>query len=49
MLASHLNEPRRIIQVVAGPRQVDKTTLVGGDGVAVADFLTTPLSKWLGT
>lgn len=28
-LATRLAEPRRFIQVVAGPRQVGKTTLVG--------------------
>ena len=28
-LARRLGEPRRFIQVVAGPRQVGKTTLVG--------------------
>jgi predicted AAA+ superfamily ATPase len=27
-LSRRLNEPRRFIQVVAGPRQVGKTTLV---------------------
>ncbi len=36
-LASRLTEPRRFIQVVAGPRQVGKTTLVGQvlEGVAM--------------
>ena len=29
VLARRLSEPRRFIQVVAGPRQVGKTTLVG--------------------
>jgi uncharacterized protein len=28
MLSSYLKEPRRFMQVVAGPRQVGKTTLV---------------------
>ena len=28
VLASRLGEPRRFLQVVAGPRQVGKTTLV---------------------
>jgi uncharacterized protein len=28
VLASRLNEPRRFVHVVAGPRQVGKTTLV---------------------
>lgn len=28
ILSGRLNEPRRFIQVVAGPRQVGKTTLV---------------------
>lgn len=28
ILSSRLDEPRRFIQVVAGPRQVGKTTLV---------------------
>ena len=30
VLLARLHEPRRFIQVVAGPRQVGKTTLVGG-------------------
>jgi uncharacterized protein len=29
LLASRLEEPRGVIQVIAGPRQVGKTTLVG--------------------
>ena len=58
-LFSRLAEPRRFIQVVAGPRQVGKTTLVqqvceaigpllvGGDGIAVDEFLQMPLESWL--
>ena len=38
-LAARLAEPRRFIQVVAGPRQVGKTTLVQ----QVTDALTVPV------
>src|SRR5215218_600495 len=38
-LAARLAEPRRFIQVVAGPRQVGKTTLVQ----QVTDTLTVPV------
>lgn len=59
--AARLAEPRRFVQVVAGPRQVGKTNalaarralhrklLVGGDGIAVADFLSAPVSRWFET
>ena len=39
LLAARLREPRRFIQVVSGPRQVGKTTLVG----QVAETLAVPV------
>ncbi len=55
ILSSRLNEPRRFIQVVAGPRQVGKTTLVqqvcGASGLPVqfasADEPTLRGPEWI--
>ena len=41
VLAARLAEPRRFIQVVAGPRQVGKSTLVQ----QVTDALTLPVRQ----
>lgn len=48
-LVSRLREPRRYVQVVAGARQVDKTTLVEGDGISLDEFLIKPVEHWLQT
>lgn len=56
VLANRLTEPRRFIQVVAGPRQVGKTTLVQqvteGSGLPVryasADQPTLRSPMWIG-
>lgn len=34
-----MNEPRRFIQVLAGPRQVGKSTLIGEDGWSLLSVL----------
>ena len=41
VLEARLAEPRRVLQVVAGPRQVGKTTLVH------EEFLSRPVTDWL--
>lgn len=50
-LRRRLAEPRRLIQVVAGPRQVGRTTLVqqliGDEGIALEEFLSQPVSHWI--
>jgi predicted AAA+ superfamily ATPase len=55
ILAARLREPRRFLQIVTGPRQVGKTTLVeqvvAGGGmphlfVSGDRFETVPLSHW---
>jgi predicted AAA+ superfamily ATPase len=56
-LLKRLQERRRFVQVLAGPRQVGKTTgvrqvkpkrqlLVGGQGLALEEFLSKPAAHW---
>lgn len=55
VLASRLAEPRRFLQILAGPRQVGKTTLArqvaeefrGGTHYASADLPATPDPLWI--
>ncbi len=42
ILESRISEPRRFIQVLAGPRQVGKTTLIG----QLAERMTSPVSSY---
>jgi predicted AAA+ superfamily ATPase len=48
VLTRRLAGPRRFIQLVPGRRQLGKTTLlVGGDGIAVGEFLAEPVEHWV--
>jgi len=40
VILQRLREPRKRIQVVAGPRQVGKTTSVGGQGMSLEEALS---------
>ena len=43
VLLKRVQEPRRFIQVLAGPRQV----LIGTGGIPVDEFLSEPMETWL--
>lgn len=44
-IASRLDEPGMFIQVLYGPHQVGKTTLVGTGGIPFEEFFLMDLSK----
>lgn len=46
-LKERILEPRKFIQVLAGPRQVGKSTLVGTGGVSLEDFFSCDIESFL--